>query len=123
MGIGDLTTLVGPGAPASGPSQGTTVRGVVAIAPAADTDKLVVTVPDFSMSFGYDVPPAQWTHASNLPGVGAGCLVAFDERGDAWVPLWSGMVPGGGDSGGSNIDGGFPASIYGGIALIDGGGI
>lgn len=95
MSIGDFTTLVGPGAPERGPTESASFRGRIAVAPASNADPMLVTIPDFSMTFGYDVPADQWEHASNLPTADGECLIVFDERGDAWVPLWEGMQPGG----------------------------
>jgi hypothetical protein len=127
MSIGDFRSLVQGGvAPAtSPPSMGTTYKGKVVTPPASNDDSMVVVVPDFSMAFPYEVLSNHWEKASNFPVANAGCLVLFDEVGDAWVPLWDGMIPGGagGDGGSGNIDGGFPDSVYGGIPLIDGGGI
>jgi hypothetical protein len=127
MSVGDFRTLVSGGVTpaATPPSTGTAYKGQIARAPLSDTDTMVITVPDFSMAFPYEVLSDHWMSASNLPAVNAECLALFDERGDAWVPQWDGMIPGGGggDGGGGNIDGGFPDSVYGGTPLIDAGGI
>jgi microcystin-dependent protein len=98
MSIGKFTSAVqgGPGPPQSTDQR--TVRGRIARAPADNTAALVVVVPSFSQALPYTVPAAQWEHASNLPATNADCLVVFDEHGDAWVPLWAGMVPGGGQT-------------------------
>jgi hypothetical protein len=122
MSIGTFTSLVQGGPSPTPASSESVARGQVAIAPASNDDSLSVVMPGFSLAYSYEVPADQWTSASNLPAAGAGCVIVFDEQGDAWVPIWEGMIPGGGDSGG-NVDGGFPDSVYGGTQLIDGNGI
>jgi hypothetical protein len=96
MGTADLTSL-SRGGGSGGPNQAmaTAARGRIEGPPATDADALVVVVPDFSTTFGYQVPSSQWEHASNLPLRGAQCLVIFDDAGDVWVPIWEGMTPGG----------------------------
>ncbi len=95
MSISDFRPLVSGGPTSQGPLQGTNARGRIAYVPKDDADRLVVTLPDFSLAMPFEVPATQWEHASNLPAEGAACLVVFDERGDAWVPVWEGMIAGG----------------------------
>ena len=64
-------------------------------APSSDFDSLIVVIPDFSLAFPHEVPASQWAHGSGLPALNAACLVLFDERGDAWVPLWDGLAANG----------------------------
>ena len=121
MSIGSFTSTVqgGPGPQ----STDDVARGQIARAPVSDADTLYVVTPDLSLALAYEVPSAQWAHASNLPAVGTECVLVFDEQGDAWVPIWAGMIPGGSGDGSGNIDGGEPDSIYGGLPRIDGNGI
>lgn len=124
MSIGTFSTVTKGGASPQQSSDQRTVRGSIARAPASDDESLFIVVPGFSLALPYEVIAPRWEHASNLPAVGANCLIVFDDDGDAWCPLWEGMIPGGGASGGGgNVDGGFPASVYGGVPIIDGGAV
>jgi hypothetical protein len=97
VGIGDLTTLTRGGHGDGSPQ--TTVLGRVARTVASDSDDLIVVIPGFSLAMPVTVPAPHWEHSSNLPSVNAECLVCFDDKGDAWVPLWEGMEGGGGGTG------------------------
>jgi hypothetical protein len=100
MSIGAFTSVVKGGPGPVDPTAQTSVRGVIVRAPSADTDSLFIVVPGLSLAFPYEVLSTQWEHASNLPAAGAECLLVFDDKGDGWVPLWEGMIPGGAGGGG-----------------------
>ena len=95
MSIGSFTSAVQGGPGPTPASAVTTARGQVARSPSSSSEPLFVVMPGFSLAFPYEVPSGQWA-AEGLPAVGAECLICFDDKGDAWVPLWQGMTAGGG---------------------------
>ena len=100
MSIGTFSSVSKGGPAPSQSSDQRSVRATVARAPASPGDSLFVVVPGFSLALPYEVITGRWEQAANLPAAGADCLIVFDDDGDAWCPLWEGMVPGGGgDSG------------------------
>jgi microcystin-dependent protein len=110
MSIGSFTSLVKGGTAPAQHSDRATMRGQIVRAPTAATDSLFVVVPGLSLAFPYEVPTGQWETAQNLPAAGASCLVVLDDKGDAWVPLWDGMIPGGGGVAGPPGDTGATGS-------------
>jgi hypothetical protein len=93
-----------------------TARGKVAVTPAGE--HLRVLLPAFSTQQYFEVPETQWASAAGVPQPGDDCLVVFDDEGDAWA-----IVGGSGSAGEGNIDGGDPDAVFGGMDLIDGGGV
>ena len=98
MSIGTFSSLGKGGTSPQQASDQRTVRGSIARAPSSGDESLFVVVPGFSLALPYEVISARWEHASNLPAAGASCLIVFDDDGDAWCPLWEGMIPGGASS-------------------------
>jgi hypothetical protein len=94
MSIGSFTSMVKGGSAPTPISDERIVHGTIARTPASDSESLFVVIPAFSLALPYEVVADHWDHAANLPDAGTSCLVTFDERGDAWVPLWEGMVAG-----------------------------
>ena len=99
MSIGTFSSLTQGGPSPEQSSDQRTALATIARAPSSSSESLFVVVPGFSLAFPYEVISSRWEHASNLPAAGTSCLVVFDDNGDAWVPLWEGMVPGGGIEG------------------------
>jgi hypothetical protein len=103
----------------------TTLRAMVTDAPIDDTDELRVVAQGYSHEFDYLIPAGQWMPRGNsLPERGASCLLVLDEVGDAYVPLWDGPNDFALSTDiSSNVDGGDPDAVFGGMDLIDGGGV
>jgi hypothetical protein len=63
------------------------VEGVVTRAPTSPTDLLDVAIPSFDSQQGFN--EFRWMpRGSDLPTVGARCLVIFTSTGDGWVVAW-----------------------------------
>lgn len=71
--------------------RGQLLRGrVVAPAPADATDTMYAVAINYSGSRPFEIPGPQWAkNGAVLPTVGSLCLIAFDDDGDAWAPVWS----------------------------------
>lgn len=70
-----------------------TARGVVALAPGAETAAMVVTVNWRGKTIGEIIPAGNWSpRGTALPVVGDVCLVVYDDEGDAFVPVWDGTT-------------------------------
>jgi len=126
MSATDLTGFATPGATGSSASSGTSApamvnRATIARAPADYTDGMDVSLQGLGQAFPFEIPAGHWDKRGALPALGALCLVIFDDRGDVWVPLVYSTDAAAGGSGGGNVDGGFPDSVYGGTPLVDGG--
>lgn len=72
-------------------------RGMVNRAPLTATSEMTVVLLNYASSLEHRVPASNWmprwtTGATAvtvvLPAKGDRCLVAFDDDGDAWVPVW-----------------------------------
>lgn len=75
------------------PGRPVAARGRVSKAPSAVDQPLEVILINFSSSYSYEVPGGNWTaRGSTLPAKGNGCVVVFDDDGDAWVPVWEGVT-------------------------------
>lgn len=80
--MSDLSFLL----PGDGGGQPPLVEGVVVKAPAATTDYIFVSIPDFNEQ---DLGGLRWmARGATLPQVGDSCLVAFSNTGTAWVVAW-----------------------------------
>lgn len=94
-------------------------EGIVATAPDAD-GHVEVVIPAFDPSLRHGPCPVM-PRGGGLPERGDRCLVAFGEDRAPWVVAWDGPIGGVPGEGGINLDGGSPASTYGGVSAIDGG--
>lgn len=97
MSVLDLSSLHrggGAGQPADATqTRALTARGIVARAPASESDSMHVVIKGTSLTDGYEVIAGNWTpRGSTLPAKGAECLIVFDDEGDACVPVWSGVT-------------------------------
>jgi len=95
MTILDLSSLHrggGAGQPADATQQrALTARGIIARAPASESDSMHVVLKGVSLDQGFEVVAGNWTpRGSALPAKGAECLIVFDDEGDACVPVWTG---------------------------------
>lgn len=94
--VTDLSPLAGGAGPAGAQAPQTpwiTGRGTVAIAPASESDQMVVTIGTLGNTYGQVVPAGNWApRGGTLPAVGADCLVTYDDQGDAFVPVWNGTT-------------------------------
>lgn len=71
----------------------TVCLGSVAEAPPNENSALNVIVQGYTSEFDYLVPAGNWTpRGSAMPTPGSPCLVAFDENGECWVPIWHGVT-------------------------------
>jgi microcystin-dependent protein len=67
--------------------------GTIVATPASENASLFVVVEGFTSEDAYTVPAGNWSaRGAALPTPGALCLVAFDENGEAWVPVWAGAT-------------------------------
>ena len=90
--MGDLSELAGNPTDVASPL-GKTERGYVKKPPASNSDAMVVAVQDFSGEHVFTVPAGQWEpRGTELPVADAKCLIVFDSRDDAWVPMWRGVT-------------------------------
>jgi hypothetical protein len=60
--------------------------GTVHRAPSSSADSIDVIIPSFNVDHAWG--PCGWAHSASLPAKGAECLVALDDRGNAWVVAW-----------------------------------
>src|SRR6516225_7972671 len=89
MSVSDFRAMVRGGPGDVQPSS--VARGRVARAPTSVDDDLIVVLPDFSMAFPRTIPAGQWqARGMNLPVVNTECVIALDERDDAWLVGWIG---------------------------------
>ncbi|MCU1500592.1 MAG: hypothetical protein JWM47_4545 [Acidimicrobiales bacterium] len=89
--MGDLRDLLGG---STGTTDGDPVErtayGRVTKEPATEDDALTVVIESYSGQDSFVVPAGHWAPRGDLlPIVGTRCLVTFDDRDDAWVPVWS----------------------------------
>jgi hypothetical protein len=96
--VTDLSTLTGGPSRQSRPAA---ARARVVRAPGAFDESLAVILLAYSTVYEYEVPGGNWfTRGATLPVIGDGCVVVFDDYGDAYALIGVGE-PGSGGGGGA----------------------